>query len=131
MKPVSKLSALVAYYPTALPNTKTGLPPNLVTVVHVAADQKIGSPPGSKYHYPNAKAGFAEANSNCFDAVASDLSWTRTLTVLRKAFGVDVDIESIWEKNLAGMFHQLLRNLLLMRMIAGFLQNGTCCGTYF
>jgi len=106
MKPVPKLSALVTYYPHQLPSTSTNLPPNLVSVVHIAGDQNIGSPKYPSYHYPHAKEGFAETESDAFSQVASDLAWSRTLTALRKGFGIDADVENIWEKHLSAEFLQ-------------------------
>ena len=101
MKPLSKLAALVAYYPTALPATSTNLPPNLKTVTHIAADQSIGSPKYSNYHYPHTRAGFAARSDDAYNKIAANLAWTRTLAVLRKGFGIESDLESCWEKHLA------------------------------
>ncbi len=100
---MSKLGVLVAYYPTALPKTSTGFPPNLKVVVHIAGDQNLSSKKYPTYHYPNAEVGFAETDYETFDKISANLAWSRTLSTVRRGFGVEADLESLWEKHLAGI----------------------------
>lgn len=51
--------------------------------------------------YPDTVPGFAENDLDEFDKTASALSWTRTLGNVRKAFGIDVDLEAVWEEHVA------------------------------
>lgn len=50
--------------------------------------------------YRATHPGFAEHDLGTFSKVAASLAWTRTLGVLRKAFGIDVNLESVWEAHL-------------------------------
>ncbi|MCJ1406111.1 hypothetical protein MMC19_000176 [Ptychographa xylographoides] len=100
VKPMAKLCALVAFYPTEQPKTATGYPPGLEVVVHSAGSQK--NPLNCKsYSYPDADIGFAERDLKEFDKVSSSLAWTRTLRIIRKGFGIEVDLEEVWENHLA------------------------------
>ena len=101
MKPVSKLCALVAYYPTHLPKTITGLPPTLKAILHITGDRNLGSHKYKCYNYANTVSGFAEADMDSYDKTAANLAWTRTLGTLRQAFGITADLEGTWEKHLA------------------------------
>ncbi len=100
MRPMPKLCALVAYYPTHLPSTNTAFPPSLLVQIHIAASQHFGTRHPS-YTYPDAESGFAEHDSDQYDKIASRLSWSRSLGVMRKGFGIDVDLEAIWENHTA------------------------------
>jgi len=51
--------------------------------------------------YPDASAGFAEANCDEYDKVSASLAWSRTLGAVRRAFGIQVDLEEVWENHLA------------------------------
>lgn len=56
------------------------------------------------FTYESAQPGFAEHDLEEFDRLASDLAFSRTLQVLRKAFGKDLDLENRWEEQLEGEF---------------------------
>jgi hypothetical protein len=102
MKPISKLIALVAYYPTSLPKTMTGFPPTLKVAVHAAGTQNLGhTTKYSIYKYAHAEYGFAENDMEEFDKIAANLAWTRTLATIRQGFGIHTDLESTWEQHLA------------------------------
>lgn len=60
------------------------------------------------FTYESAQPGFAEHDLEEFDRLASDLAFSRTLQVLRKAFGKDLDLENRWEEQLEGEFIPLL-----------------------
>lgn len=100
VKPTPKLCTLVAYYPTALPHVGAGFPPSLNVVVHLAGSQGMG-PKYHSYAYPHAETGFAEEDLETYDKVSANLAWTRTLAAVRKGFGIEVDLESVWEEHLA------------------------------
>ena len=98
-KPMSKLCAVVAYYPTQYAKTSAGYPPNTEVLVHAAGAQKVPLKCRS-YNYPHADIGFAEAGLKTYDKVSAGLAWSRTLGVVRKGFGIHVDLESIWENHI-------------------------------
>jgi SnoaL-like domain len=98
MKPMPKLCALAAYYPTRLPTSRTGFPPSLLVQIHIAFSQNFGTRHPS-YTYPDTASGFAEHDSDQYDKVGSRLAWSRSLALMRKGFGIDVDLEAIWENH--------------------------------
>ena len=102
MKPMPKLCAIVAYYPTKLPNTNTMFPPNTNVVIHMAGDQPM-APKQSSYSYPDTETGFAEKDLDEYDKVAASLAWSRSLAAVRKGFGIEVDLEKVWEEHLDRM----------------------------
>lgn len=101
-KPVAKLCALIAYYPTVLPDPAFRFPSLLRVVVHIAGLNQISAPPDACewkcYRYERAPTGFAEESSKEFEEVEAGLAWTRTLTVLRAAFTQRVELEEVVEK---------------------------------
>jgi SnoaL-like domain len=98
MKPMPKLCALAAYYPTRLPTSSTAFPPSLLVQIHIAFSQNFGTRYPS-YTYPDTASGFAEHDSDQYDKVGSRLAWSRSLALMRKGFGIDVDLEAIWENH--------------------------------
>ena len=106
MKPMPKLCAVVAYYPTKVPNTNTMFPPNTQFVIHIAGDQRI-KPKQPSYLYPHAKTGFAESDLEEYDKVSASLAWSRTLAAVRKGFGIEVDLEKVWEDHLDRMWRSV------------------------
>jgi hypothetical protein len=59
----------------------------------------IGELAYPSYTYEDCEPGFAEHDVQEFDKVASRLSWSRSLSTVRKAFGIEVDLERIWEEH--------------------------------
>ncbi|EMC95770.1 hypothetical protein BAUCODRAFT_71739 [Baudoinia panamericana UAMH 10762] len=98
IKPQPHLAALIAYYPTTIPNPKTKYPSQLQVLCHIAGSQGF-APAFTSYTYQGVQPGFAERDLDAYNKVAASLSWTRTLTLLRKAFKIEVDLESIWESH--------------------------------
>lgn len=98
-----KLCALVAYYPTKLPKVTTGFPPSLHVQIHLASTQNIVTPaPGlTSYIYPRSEVGFAEEDLDEYDKVSAGLAWSRVLGCVRKGFGIDVNLERVWEEHVA------------------------------
>ena len=116
LKPMPKLCALVAYYPERLPApTGAGYPPSLGLIVHLAGSQPM-APKFHSYSYPDAEPGFAENDLDQFDKVSAALAWTRTLTLVRKGFEIEVDLEAIWEQHTACRCH-LATALLVFRSL--------------
>jgi hypothetical protein len=54
------------------------------------------------YSYYDAEPGFAEVDLDEYDRLAADIAFSRTLEVLRKGYGRDVDLEKPWEDHLQG-----------------------------
>lgn len=101
-KPVAKLCALIAYYPTVIPSPSLRFPSLLKVMVHIAGLNQISAPPDvcqwKCYRYEMVRTGFAEEGSRDFEAVEASLAWTRTLTVLRAAFIQQVELEEVVDK---------------------------------
>ena len=99
MRPMPKLAALVAYYPPYLPSTSTHFPPTLDILIHLASAQNFGTRHPS-HCYPATSPGFAESDLvDDYDKTAARLAWSRTLGVIRRAFGIYVDLEPIWDNH--------------------------------
>ncbi|BAE62157.1 unnamed protein product [Aspergillus oryzae RIB40] len=49
------------------------------------------------YSYPGMSPGFAESDLNNYDPVATEIAWTRTLSVLQSGFQKHLDLEKTWE----------------------------------
>ncbi|PLN83224.1 dienelactone hydrolase [Aspergillus taichungensis] len=132
----SRLCALIAYYPTAIPDTRSRFSPSLRVLVHLAgstvdvvttptalglqgkkrrATREInpGIGTGERLYlgYPaytyEVEPGFAEHDLDEFDRLAASLAWSRSLFVLRKAFNKDLDLEARWEEHLDAKFFSM------------------------
>ena len=97
---MGKLKTVVAYYPSAIPPIGAGFHASLNILVHLAGSQTANHI-YSTYVYPHAENGFAEVDLETYDKVSASLAWTRTLATVRKGFGIEVDLEKVWEKHLA------------------------------
>lgn len=95
-----KLCALVAFYPSRLPDPGSVPPKDLRVQVHLAGDQPF-APKYPSFNYPATKPGFNEHDNHQYDRIASNLAWSRALDCVRRGFGIDVDLEGIWERHLA------------------------------
>ncbi|KAF7715440.1 Uncharacterized protein PECH_007138 [Penicillium ucsense] len=130
----SRLCALIAYYPSVIPDTRSRFPMSLQVVVHLAGKTiDVATIPvalgiqGKKrrktrplnpgigtgerldlaypaYTYDQAEPGFAEHDMEEYDHLAGDLAFTRTLRALRKGFSRDPDLESRWEEHQEAKF---------------------------
>ncbi|KAI9880011.1 MAG: hypothetical protein M1830_005930 [Pleopsidium flavum] len=114
IKPMPKLCTLVAYYPNALPHVNVGFPPSVRVLAHLAGKNHKSSPKWASYTYPHAEGGFAESDLETYEKVSASLAWTRTLGAVRRGFGIEVDLEGVWERHLA-------RRLLLSLSVTGFI----------
>ncbi|MCJ1386819.1 hypothetical protein MMC17_009947 [Xylographa soralifera] len=98
--PIAKLSTIIAYYPTELPKTTASYPQGLEILLHTVGPQKVTLECKS-YMYSHADAGFAEAGRGTYDKACAGLAWSRTLGAIRSSFGIQVDLEEVWENHLA------------------------------
>ncbi|KAK3209273.1 hypothetical protein GRF29_69g1313378 [Pseudopithomyces chartarum] len=57
------------------------------------------------FTYEGVDAGFAEHDLDEYDAVADALAWSRSLSIVRRGFGAEVDLERVWEENVEQKFH--------------------------
>ncbi|OBT88821.1 hypothetical protein VE02_03137 [Pseudogymnoascus sp. 03VT05] len=98
-----KLCAIVAFYPYSIPDPGSTPPDDLRVQVHLAGNQKF-APKYPHFRYHGTKAGFDEQGRDTYDHIASGLAWSRVLDCVRRGFGIDVDLEEIWERHLAHEF---------------------------
>ena len=51
------------------------------------------------YTYEGVDPGFAEHDLDEYDPVADAVAWSRSLSVVRRGFGAEVELERVWEEN--------------------------------
>ncbi|KAK5988272.1 hypothetical protein PT974_12414 [Cladobotryum mycophilum] len=132
--PEFRLSLLIAYYPTAIPDPKGRFPNSITALVHLISGEEIGVTKQSQMigiqgkrrttrrkmesgmgtggllqlAYPSytyhAQSGFAEHDLDEYDRVSADLAWSRSLATARKAFNHNADLELELEKNVQAKF---------------------------
>lgn len=149
----SRLCALVAYYPSNIPDTRSRFPLSLRVLVHLAGksvdvttvptalglqgkkrrksrpiNPGIGTGERAQLGYPAftydyAQPGFAETDLEEYDHLAADLAWTRTVQVLRKGFSREVDLERRWEEHQEGKLDNHLSSAGLTRTAKFFASN--------
>lgn len=93
-----KLAALIAYYPPYLPKAALTFPSSLQLQIHLASSQNYGTKLPS-FTYSSTEEGFAEHDLDDFSPIAARLAWSRSLGLLRRAFGMHVDLEAIWDEH--------------------------------
>ena len=128
----SRLCALVAYYPSNIPDTRQRFPLSLPVLVHLAGPSvdvttvptalglqgkkrrrtrpiNPGIGTGERlelaylaYTYEYAQPGFAEHDMEEYDHLAAGLAWSRTIKVIRKGFSRDMDLERRLEEHEEG-----------------------------
>ncbi|KAF1985741.1 hypothetical protein K402DRAFT_333699 [Aulographum hederae CBS 113979] len=106
-KPLPHCAALICFYPPTIPAVGHKYPSSLNLTVHIAASQtdviklavegKVAQG-GKSYIYESTLEGFAEQDLDEWDRVASELSWSRTLAVIRRGFKQDRDFEELAEE---------------------------------
>ncbi|OCK81589.1 dienelactone hydrolase-like protein [Lepidopterella palustris CBS 459.81] len=57
------------------------------------------------YTYEGVDPGFAEHDLDEYDAVADAVAWSRSLSMVRRGFGAEVELERAWEDNVENKFH--------------------------
>ncbi|KAK7748370.1 hypothetical protein SLS62_008633 [Diatrype stigma] len=129
-----KLSCLIAYYPTRIPDPETRFPGGVQVLVHLAGseigvvkqsqlvgiqgkrrtsrkaiERGIGTGRTLQLGYPgytyDAEPGFAEHDLDEYDKVSAELAWSRSLAAARKAFQREPKAELLLEQNLQGKFY--------------------------
>ena len=51
------------------------------------------------FTYEGVEPGFAEHDLDEYDAVADAIAWSRSLSMVRRGFSAEVDLERVWEEN--------------------------------
>ncbi|KAG0158705.1 hypothetical protein PDIDSM_6224 [Penicillium digitatum] len=150
----SRLCALVAYYPSLIPDTRSRFPLSLHVLVHLAGETvdvlvqpvalglqgkkrrqtrpiNTGIGTGERldlaypaFTYGNAMPGFAETDLEEYDRLSAELAWSRTLKVLRKGYSRDPDYEQRYEQH-ANFFSPNVR-----KTMDGYVQHQTPGVTY-
>ncbi|KAE8377364.1 hypothetical protein BDV26DRAFT_263688 [Aspergillus bertholletiae] len=130
----SRLCALVTYYPTNIPDSRSRYPPSVRILTHLAGDtvdmtttptvvglqgkkkrttRRINPGMGTgerlnighmAYTYEYVQPGFAEHDLEEYDRLACDLAFSRTLQAFRRGFNKDIDLEERWEEHLEAKF---------------------------
>ncbi|KJK64132.1 Dienelactone hydrolase family protein [Aspergillus parasiticus SU-1] len=121
----SKLCALIAYYPSRIPDPECSYASSMRVLVHLAdqtvqvlsashgtdhkrhiVKRRVGAGQGTgdrldfaytAYSYPGISPGFAESDLDNYDPVATEIAWTRTLSALQSGFQKHLDLEKTWE----------------------------------
>jgi hypothetical protein len=111
---IPKLCALIGFYPSTLPDPGSIPPKNLRVQVHLAGNQPF-APKYTNFNYQGTKPGFDERDSGEYDRIASGLAWSRVLDCVRRGFGIDVDLEGVWERHLARKIPACQHSILLFK----------------
>ncbi|KAF3894270.1 Dienelactone hydrolase [Trichophyton interdigitale] len=99
VKPMPRLCAVVAYYPTYIPAFESRSISSLKLKIHLAGPQaKLGKE--RCYVYANSEVGFAQHDLPQYDPVTARLAWSRTVSCLREGFEMTPDLEPTWERHL-------------------------------
>ncbi|KAF2220040.1 hypothetical protein BDZ85DRAFT_242661 [Elsinoe ampelina] len=95
LRHLPRLLAFIAYYPPQIPaSTSLTYPASVSILIHLCASTTISKV--RTYVYEGVRPGFAEGDVEEYDSVAKELAFGRSLTLIRKAFGVpEVDVEGI------------------------------------
>ncbi|KAF2008452.1 dienelactone hydrolase [Aaosphaeria arxii CBS 175.79] len=101
-KPMPKCCAIVAFYPSVLPDPRHKFPSLLQVVVHVAGLEQI-SPPAEQcawrcYRYEKGRVGFADPEGDEFEEVEAGLAWSRSLACVRRGFKMEEDVEEVADR---------------------------------
>jgi hypothetical protein len=56
------------------------------------------------FTYEGVDPGFAEHDLDEYDAVADAVAWSRSLSMVRRGFGAEVELERVWEDNVQRKF---------------------------
>ena len=60
------------------------------------------------FTYEGVEPGFAEHDLDEYDAVADAIAWSRSLSMVRRGFSAEVDLERVWEENEERASHILI-----------------------
>lgn len=101
LRPAPKLCAVVAYYAPYMPKSSVDFPTTLNLLIHLAGSQRFGVKHRHSFRYPYTEPGFAESDLDEFNKPAARVAWSRTLAMLRTGFGIQGDLEAIWDNHLS------------------------------
>jgi hypothetical protein len=59
------------------------------------------------FTYEGVDPGFAEHDLDEYDAVADAIAWSRSLDMVRKGFGAEVNLEKVWDENEERAYNRL------------------------
>jgi len=108
IKPMHKCCAIIAYYPTPLPDPNFKYSPMMNVTVHVAGLSQNCPPPeqcGWKcYIYDHCAVGFADPTSPNYSEGDANLAGSRSLVVIRRGSKKEVDIEPIADEAWLGKY---------------------------
>jgi hypothetical protein len=99
MKPMHKCCAIIAYYPTTLPDPNHKYPSMLNVTVHVAGLSQKSPPPEmcawKCYRYERCAVGFADPTARNYSEGDANLAGSRSLIAIRRGSKREVDIEPV------------------------------------
>ncbi|KAI8939066.1 hypothetical protein NX059_004905 [Plenodomus lindquistii] len=128
-KPLAKCCAVIAYYPTQLPEPNKKYPNPGGLQVHVA-----GLSPGSAgarsemfewslYRYEKSALGFAEPGSKTYKEIEANLAYTRALACVRNGFKRYVDLEPVAQGLWDAKYTDDVPERASMNVVKGMSQN--------
>ncbi|KAH9864519.1 hypothetical protein J1614_010454 [Plenodomus biglobosus] len=128
-KPLVKCCAIIAYYPTQLPEPKIKYPNAQTLQIHAACLS-----PGSNgaradmfewslYRYESCSLGFAEPASKTYKGVEANLAFARSLACVRKGFNRHVDLESVMQGLWDARYADNVPERASMSVVKGMSQN--------
>ncbi|CCX08374.1 hypothetical protein FPQ18DRAFT_368804 [Pyronema domesticum] len=104
-KPSRQLRSVAAYYPTSLPSSS--FHPDVRVLLHLPQSTPFSLPTSSnvRVRLYDAPVGFAQTTLPTFSRLSHDISFSRTLSLLRATIGpYHIDLEAIWDEHLAHEF---------------------------
>ncbi|KAH9869282.1 hypothetical protein IAQ61_006488 [Plenodomus lingam] len=128
-KPLVKCCAIIAYYPTQVPDPKIKYPNAQALQIHAA-----GLSPGSAgarahmyewslYQYEKCSPGFAEPVSKTYKQIEADLACARSLACIRKGFNRHLDLEPLVQGLWDAKYTDDVPERASMTMVKGMSQN--------
>jgi hypothetical protein len=116
------LLAVIAYYPPSLPGTPKGFHPGVRVLLHLPSTTPF-SPAANPPHltvrvYADVGPGFAEEGSKEYDGIAAGLAYSRSLDLLRRTVGPEVDLEDVWSKHMFYEFVEMDAEKTMSTMVA-------------
>jgi hypothetical protein len=93
-KPLAHCCALICYYPSSIPHPNQKYPTQMQLVVHLAESQGLVAS-FSTYNYPGVEDGFAEHDLDQFNAISTNLAWSRDLKAIRRGFKQESNLEDL------------------------------------
>lgn len=116
------LLAVIAYYPPSLPCAPRGFHPGVRVLIHLPSTTPF-SPAADPPHltvrvYTDVGAGFAEEGLEGYDRIAAGLAYSRSLDLLRRTIGPDMDLEDVWSEHSFYEFLEMGAEKAISAMVA-------------